>query len=30
MYARDMDEDETAGWLEQVLDGVGDTAPLAS
>ncbi len=30
MYARDMDEDETAGWLEQVLDGVSDTAPLAS
>jgi CarD family transcriptional regulator len=30
MYAKDMDEDETAGWLEQVLDGVGDPAPIAS
>jgi len=30
MYARDMDEDETAGWLEQVLDGVGERAPIAS
>jgi CarD family transcriptional regulator len=30
MYAKDLDEDETAEWLEQVLDGVGDIAPIVS
>jgi CarD family transcriptional regulator, regulator of rRNA transcription len=28
MYAKDMDEDETAGWLEAVLERVSDTATV--
>ena len=30
MYAKDMDEEETAGWLEEVLERVGGTASVAS
>jgi CarD family transcriptional regulator len=30
MYAKEMDEDETAGWLDSVLSRVADETAIAS
>jgi hypothetical protein len=30
MYAKGLDEDSAGSWLDGVLEGVGDRAPVAS